>query len=390
DDRARVNNDAPEAYRGLDRFEARKKVVEDIEALGLLDKIEDHTLQVPYGDRSGVVIEPYLTDQWFVDAAKLAPAALEAVRTGKTVFVPKHWEKTYFEWLENIQPWCVSRQLWWGHSIPAWYGPDGTFFVAESEEDAQRQADEHYGAPTQIERDPDVLDTWFSSQLWPFSTLGWPDETPELESFYPTTVLSTGFDIIFFWVARMMMAGLYFMKEVPFKTVYVHALVRDEHGQKMSKSKGNVVDPLEIMDEYGTDAMRFTLCALAAQGRDVKLANERIAGYRNFANKLWNAARFVLMRLDGETPKSLDAVTLEPADRWILSRLATTLEEVHASIQAYRFADTANALYHFVWNEYCDWAIELSKSRLVGDDATSKDAARATLVYVLDQTLRML
>ncbi len=392
DAHARINENAPEGYRGLDRFEARKKVVEDLDELGLLEKVEDHTLQVPYGDRSGVVIEPYLTDQWFVDAAKLAPAALDAVRAGRTEFVPKHWEKTFFEWLENIQPWCISRQLWWGHAIPAWYGPDGTFFVAETEEAARETAEAHYGKAVELMPDPDVLDTWFSSQLWPFSTLGWPEKTDALETFYPTQVLSTAFDIIFFWVARMMMAGLYFMDEVPFRTVYIHALVRDEQGQKMSKSKGNVVDPLELMDEYGTDALRFTLCALAAQGRDIKLNNERIAGYRNFANKLWNAARYVLMRLDGTTPKTLDAVRdrLEPADRWILSRLATTVEHVHTAIQGYRFSDAANAAYQFVWNEYCDWTIELSKARLTGDDESSKEVARATLVHVLDQTLRML
>ncbi|MEL6547018.1 MAG: valine--tRNA ligase, partial [Myxococcota bacterium] len=321
DEHACINDNAPEPYRGLDRFVARKKVVEDIDALGLLDKVEDHTLQVPYGDRSGVVIEPYLTDQWFVDAAKLAPAALEAVRSGETEFVPKHWEKTFFEWLDNIQPWCISRQLWWGHSIPAWYGPDGTHFVAENEADALAQAKEHYGTDTELTADPDVLDTWFSSQLWPFSTLGWPEKTQDLETFYPTQVLSTAFDIIFFWVARMMMAGIYFMGKSPFSTVYIHALVRDENGEKMSKTKGNVVDPLVIMDEFGTDAMRFTLCAMAAQGRDIKLKNEVIAGYRNFANKLWNAARYVLMRLDDTTPPPIDEVRdrLEPADRWILS-----------------------------------------------------------------------
>ncbi|MEM6531471.1 MAG: valine--tRNA ligase [Myxococcota bacterium] len=390
DEHACLNDTVPEAYRGLDRFEARKRIVADIEALGLLDKIEDHTLQVPYGDRSGVVIEPYLTDQWFVAAEKLAPAALDAVRSGKTEFVPKHWEKTYFEWLENIEPWCISRQLWWGHSIPAWYGPDGEIFVAESEDDVRRQAHEHYGKDTELQQDPDVLDTWFSSQLWPFSTLGWPEKTPELEAFYPTQVLSTAFDIIFFWVARMMMAGIYFMGEVPFKTVYIHALVRDEQGQKMSKSKGNVVDPLEKMDQYGTDALRFTLAAMATQGRDIKLADERIAGYRNFANKLWNASRYVLMRLEDRTPKSVDAVELEPADRWILSRLATTVSAVRDAIESFRFNDAAEQSYQFVWNEYCDWSIELSKARLSGDNEASKDAACATLVHVLEQTLAML
>lgn len=390
---ARMNDEAPEAYRGLDRFEARKRVVAELEGLGLVEKIEDHTLQVPYGDRSGVVIEPMLTDQWFVDAAKLAPAAIEAVKSGQTQFVPKHWEKTYFEWLENIQPWCISRQLWWGHTIPAWFGPDGTPFVAESLEAAQEEARRHYGAETPLEADPDVLDTWFSSQLWPFSTLGWPEQTAELEDFFPTQVLSTGFDIIFFWVARMMMASQYFLKKVPFETVYIHALVRDEHGQKMSKSKGNVVDPLELMDTYGGDAVRFTLCSLATYGRDINLAEERIAGYRNFVTKLWNAARYVLMRLEGEVPKSLDEVesALTDADRWILSRLAATTEAVHEGLAAFRFADVAQALYHFVWNEFCDWAIELSKARLQPDaDSGSREAAQSTLVHVLDQSLRLL
>ncbi|MEO1482331.1 MAG: valine--tRNA ligase [Myxococcota bacterium] len=390
DEFACINDAAPEAYRGLDRFEARKRVVADLDGLGLLDKVEDHTLQVPYGDRSGVVIEPYLTDQWFVAADKLAPAALEAVRSGKTEFVPKHWEKTYYQWLENIEPWCISRQLWWGHSIPAWYGPDGEIFVAETEEEAHDLAREHYRQATELRRDPDVLDTWFSSQLWPFSTLGWPEKTPELEAFYPTQVLSTAFDIIFFWVARMMMAGIYFMGEVPFRTVYIHALVLDENGEKMSKAKGNVVNPLEKMDEYGTDALRFTLAAMATQGRDLRVSDDRIAGYRNFANKLWNASRYVLMRLGDDTPKALADVELEPADRWILSRLATTVTAVRDAIENFRFNDAAETSYQFVWNEYCDWTIELSKARLNGDDAASKDAAFATLVHVLDQTLALL
>ncbi|MBT7484798.1 MAG: valine--tRNA ligase, partial [Rhodospirillales bacterium] len=289
---AKVNENAPESYQGLDRFAARDKVVAEIEALGLLDKIEENPMTVPYGDRSGVVIEPWLMDQWFVDAEKLAVGAIEAVETGATNFVPKNWEKTYYEWMRNIQPWCVSRQIWWGHQIPAWYGPDGEIFVEHDEAQALAAAEKHYGKATELTRDEDVLDTWFSSGLWPFSTLGWPEETPELKRYYPTDVLVTGFDIIFFWVARMMMSGIQFMDDVPFKTIYIHALVRDEHGQKMSKSKGNIVDPLDVMEKYGTDALRFTLAAYAAPGRDVKLADSRIEGYRNFVTKLWNAARF--------------------------------------------------------------------------------------------------
>ena len=292
---ANVNDEAPAQFRGMTREDARKVVVAEMEALGLLEKIEDNPMTVPYGDRSGVVIEPRLTDQWFVDAEVLAKPALAAVENGDINFVPKQWENTYYDWMRNIQPWCISRQIWWGHQIPAWYGPDGTIFVEMTESDAQAAADAHYGKATEIARDPDVLDTWFSSALWPFSTLGWPEETPELAHHYPTSVLVTGFDIIFFWVARMIMMGLHFRDEVPFRDVYIHALVRDEQGQKMSKSKGNVLDPLDLIDEYGADALRFTLTALAAQGRDIKLSAGRIEGYRNFVTKIWNAARFTQM-----------------------------------------------------------------------------------------------
>ncbi|MEP2182498.1 valine--tRNA ligase, partial [Roseibium sp.] len=295
DSHARINENAPEAYQGLDRFDARKKIIADMEEAGLLEQIEDIQHTVPHGDRSGVEIEPWLTDQWYCDAETLAKPAIEAVETGKTQFVPKSWENTYFDWMRNIQPWCISRQLWWGHQIPAWYGPDGTIFVEESEEAAQAAADAHYGAASEIARDEDVLDTWFSSALWPFSTLGWPEQTPELNRYYPGDVLVTGFDIIFFWVARMMMMGIHFMGEVPFSTVYIHALVRDQHGAKMSKSKGNVMDPLDLIEKFGTDALRFTLAAMAAQGRDIKLAESRIEGYRNFTTKLWNAARYAEM-----------------------------------------------------------------------------------------------
>ncbi len=291
----KLNDNVPEAYRGMDRFAARKKVVADLEALELVEKIDPYVLKVPYGDRSHEVIEPYLTDQWYVDAKTLAQPALEVVREGKTQFIPENWRTVYFQWLENIQPWCVSRQLWWGHQIPAWYGPDGHIFVAHDEKEAHALARKHYGKDVELERDEDVLDTWFSSALWPFSTMGWPDKTPELERYYPTSVLLTGFDIIFFWVARMMMMGMHFMKEAPFHDVYIHALVRDEKGAKMSKSKGNVVDPLHVMEDYGADALRFTMAAMAAQGRDIKLSMQRIEGYRNFATKLWNAARFCEM-----------------------------------------------------------------------------------------------
>ncbi|PWC55595.1 valine--tRNA ligase [Azospirillum sp. TSO22-1] len=387
---ARLTDAVPEPYRGLDRYEARKKVVVDLEALELLEKIEPHTHKVPHGDRSGVAIEPWLTDQWYVDAATLAKPAIEAVETGKTVFVPKQWENTYFEWMRNIQPWCVSRQIWWGHQIPAWYGPDGAVFVEESEESARAAAEKHYGKPAELTRDPDVLDTWFSSALWPFSTLGWPEKTPELERYYPTDVLVTGFDIIFFWVARMMMMGLHFMGDVPFRTVYIHALVRDEKGQKMSKSKGNVIDPLELIDEYGTDALRFTLSAMAAQGRDIKLAVNRVEGYRNFATKLWNAARYCQMNgavpVPGFTPTGLT----QTVNRWIVGELAETSTRVAGAIEAYKFNEAANALYQFIWGTFCDWYLEFTKPILNGSDEAAKAETRATTAWVLDEVLHLL
>ncbi len=386
----KLNNEAPEAYRGLDRFEARKKVVSEIHALGLLEKIEPTTHTVPHGDRSGVVIEPWLTDQWYVNAAEMAKSAIAAVETGKTEFVPKNWEKTYFEWMRNIQPWCISRQLWWGHQIPAWYGPDGYFFVATDEAEAQALATKHYKKGVALNRDPDVLDTWFSSALWPFSTLGWPDKTPELEKYYPTSVLVTGFDIIFFWVARMMMMGLHFMKEVPFHQVYIHALVRDEKGQKMSKSKGNVMDPLVLIDEFGADALRFTLAAMAAQGRDIKLAKQRVEGYRNFATKLWNAARFAEMnecvRQQDFDPK---AVT-QTINKWIIGETELAAKAVTQAIEAYKFNDAANAAYEFVWGQFCDWYVELIKPLLAGDDDEAKAETRACTAFVLDQILKIL
>src|SRR5271169_1575301 len=352
------------ASHGFDRFEVRKKIVERLEAAGLLEKIEPTAHVVPHGDRSGVVLEPFLTDQWYVDAKTLAEPAIAAVRERKTVFVPSQWESTFFNWMDNIQPWCISRQIWWGHQIPAWYGPDGKIFVAESEDDAVADALAHY---TEIEeitaeeghdiaadpdrrarftseylhRDDDVLDTWFSSALWPLSTLGWPDETPELNRFYPTSVLVTGFDIIFFWVARMMMMGLHFMKEVPFPTVYIHALVRDERGQKMSKSKGNVIDPLEVIDEYGADALRFTLAAMAAQGRDIKLSAQRVEGYRNFATKLWNAARFAEINECDVGPNYDPAACDDPVNRGIVIKTARAAREITEALVSFRFNDAA-------------------------------------------------
>jgi valyl-tRNA synthetase len=387
---ARLNDAVPEAYRGLDRFDARDKVVADLEAQGLVERIEDHVHVVPHGDRSGVVVEPWLTDQWFLDAKTLARPAIAAVEDGRTVFVPKHWENTYFEWMRNIQPWCISRQIWWGHQVPAWYGPDGTIFVELTEDEAGAAAKKHYGKAVALTRDPDVLDTWFSSALWPFSTLGWPEITPELKRYYPTDVLVTGFDIIFFWVARMMMMGLHFMKDVPFRTVYIHALVRDAKGQKMSKSKGNILDPLLLIDQYGADAVRFTLAALAAQGRDIKLAEGRIEGYRNFATKLWNASRYVEMN-EGALPAGFDpAANRATVNRWIVTETMAVTRTVAAAFDGYKFNEAANALYQFIWGGYCDWYVEFTKPILQGGDDAAKTETRATLLWVLHRILHLL
>ncbi|GAB4351866.1 MAG: valine--tRNA ligase [Kiloniellaceae bacterium] len=388
---AHLNDAVPEAYRGLDRFEARKKVVADIEALGLLEKIDPHRHMVPHGDRSGVPIEPYLTDQWYVNAGELAKPAIAAVEEGRTVFVPKQWEKTYYEWMRNIQPWCISRQLWGGHQVPAWYGPDGEVFVAHDEGEAAAAAAKHYGKAVELTRDPDVLDTWFSSALWPFSTLGWPEETPALKRYYPGDVLVTGFDIIFFWVARMMMDGLHFMDgEVPFHTVYIHALVRDEKGQKMSKSKGNVMDPLDLIEKFGADAVRFTLTALAAQGRDVKLSESRIEGYRNFCTKIWNAARFCEMNQCRYEPGYDPQANTQRVNRWIVSQLAQTEPRVRKAIEDYRFNEAAQACYQFIWNTYCDWYLEFAKPLFQGADAAAKAETRATALWVLHRALFLL
>jgi valyl-tRNA synthetase len=377
-------------FNGVFRFAARTMVVDRLESEGLLEKIEDYAHTVPHGDRSGAVIEPYLTDQWYVDAATLAKPAIEAVKRGRTTFVPKTWENTYFHWMENIQPWCISRQLWWGHQIPAWYGPDGEVFVAETEADAKAAAKAHYGKDETLKRDDDVLDTWFSSALWPFSTLGWPDKTPELARYYPTDVLVTGFDIIFFWIARMMMMGLHFMEEVPFRDVYIHALVRDEKGQKMSKSKGNVIDPLELIDSYGADALRFTLAAMAAQGRDIKLSSARVEGYRNFATKLWNASRFAMMN-DCVPQAGFDPAGAQlTVNRWIAGEAERTAAAVTEALEAFRFNDAAGAIYHFIWHIYCDWYLELSKPVLMGEDETAKAETRAMAAWVLDRALQLL
>ncbi len=419
-------------YNGLDRFVARKKIVERLEELGRIEKIEPTTHAVPHGDRSGAVLEPYLTDQWYVDAKTLARPAIEAVRERKTVFVPPQWEATFFNWMENIQPWCISRQIWWGHQIPAWYGfkinehkqillgSSNEFkeiyepFIASSEEEAVSLAQKYYsvqdisvaandtealnhidhtrGAKFAIWRDPDVLDTWFSSALWPFSTLGWPDETPELKRYYPTSALVTGFDIIFFWVARMMMMGLHFMKEVPFHDVYIHRLVRDATGAKMSKSKGNVVDPLGIMDQYGADALRFTLARGAAQGHDIRLGSQDVENNRNFATKLWNAARFAEMNECFIVSEFNPASVKELINQWIISQLGDTLGKIELALSDYRFNDAANATYHFVWDFYCDWYLELTKPIFVTPQPSdaAKRETRATVAYVRDQILKIL
>ena len=425
---AHLNDNAPQAYRGLDRFDARKKVVDDLDALGLLEKVEDHTLQVPRGDRSGVVIEPYLTDQWFVAVESLAKPAIEAVENGDIQFVPKNYENMYFSWMRDLQDWCISRQLWWGHRIPAWYDEDGNVYVGRDEDEVRR---ENNLGDRPLSQDEDVLDTWFSSALWTFSTLGWPEQTDELKTFHPTDVLVTGFDIIFFWVARMIMMTLKFTGQVPFKQVYVHGLVRDAEGQKMSKSKGNVLDPLDLIDgidldtlvdkrtrglmqpqkekqiakrtrkefpdginAYGTDALRFTFLSLASTGRDIKWDMGRIEGYRNFCNKIWNAARYVLMNTENQDC-GLDAdsgeVTLSLADRWIVSALQRAETEVTEALDQFRFDVASHAAYEFIWNEYCDWYLELSKPVLYGDEYSEaeKRGTRRTLVRVLEAILRL-
>ena len=364
-----LNNNCPEEYAGLDRFEARKLIVKNLKASGFIEKIEDYKTTIPYGDRSNTIVEPYLTNQWFCNAEELAKQAMQVVRDGETKFFPSNWEKTYFQWMENIRPWCISRQIWWGHQIPVWYGPDGKEFCAETEEEAKQLAIDYYKADKIIlKRDKDVLDTWFSSALWPFSTLGWPETEKSLDHFYPNSVLVTGFDIIFFWVARMMMMGNKFMEKTPFHTVYVHALVRDEKGQKMSKSKGNVIDPLEIIDKYGADTLRFTLTSLNTPGRDVRLSEQRIAGYRNFVTKITNAYKFAefksiypLENIDITEPKHM-------FNHWIIHEFQILYRSIKENYQNYYFHEVANQLYHFTWHTFCDWYIELSKNLLDSDD----------------------
>ncbi len=423
---AKINTEAPAAYQGLDRYAARKAIIVELERLDLLEKIVDHKLMVPRGDRSGAVIEPFLTDQWYVKTESLAAPAIEAVESGKIRFVPDNWKNTYYSWMNDIQDWCISRQLWWGHRIPAWYDDQGKVYVGRDE--AEVRSKYKLSDDFALRQDEDVLDTWFSSALWPFSTLGWPQKTPELKAFYPTSVLVTGFDIIFFWVARMIMMGMKFVDDVPFHDIYIHGLVRDSDGQKMSKSKGNVLDPIDLIDgitldqliskrtkglmqpqmaakieastrkqypdgisAYGTDALRFTFAALASTGRDVKFDLNRIEGYRNFCNKLWNASRFVLMNCeDAEIADSIDFKALSITDRWILSRQQELIDIVHHDFQNYRFDLAAKALYEFTWNEFCDWYLELIKPVMFSDDEAAKRQTRRVLLEVLETLLRLM
>jgi valyl-tRNA synthetase len=426
---ARLNDEVPAAYRGLDRFEARRRIVADLERLGLVEKIEPHRMTVPRGDRSGAVLEPWLTNQWYVKIGPLAEPAIRAVEDGRIRFVPENWSKTYFQWMHNIQDWCISRQLWWGHRIPAWYDEAGNIFVARTAADAQAKARRHHGKDVALRQDDDVLDTWFSSALWPFSTLGWPEQTPELRTFYPGSVLVTGFDIIFFWVARMIMMGLRFGGDVPFRDVYITGLIRDEHGDKMSKAKGNIIDPIDLIDgialedlvakrttglmqphmrasiekttrkqfpqgipSYGTDALRFAFAALSTPGRDIRFDLARVEGSRNFCNKLWNAARYVIMTTEGKDVGLEGECPYSVADRGIRSRLAGAIGEVRAALQAYRFDLASSRLYEFTWHEFCDWYLELSKADLQSETATEAQlrGTRQTLVHVLEALLRLL
>ncbi|MCB0046102.1 MAG: valine--tRNA ligase [Caldilineaceae bacterium] len=396
-------NEAAGPYTGQERFAARKQLWADMEAAGLTLKADDYTLRVPRSQRGGEIIEPMVSTQWFMRMEPLAGPAMEAVRNGDIQIVPERFEKVYFHWLENIRDWCISRQLWWGHRIPIWYGPDDHAFAARSESDAREQAMQHYGKDVALEQDPDVLDTWFSSGLWPFSTLGWPDKTQDLAAYYPTSVMETGYDILFFWVARMIMLGLKFTGQAPFHTVYLHGLVRDETGVKMSKSLGNVLDPLDLVSQYGTDALRFTLLTGGTPGNDLKLSVTRVEASRNFANKIWNAARFVIMNLDDESlPMEEDenrfavayalppGETLALSDRWILHRLAILIKEVNRLIGAWQLGEAGRQIYDFLWNEYCDWYIEAAKVRLYGEDEAAAQVTRRVLAHVLEQSLRLL
>ena len=385
---AKINDNAPNKYQGLDRFEARKLILGELKDLGLLIKEEKQDMVVPYGDRSGVIIEPWLTDQWFCNAKKLSIDPIKSVKEAKTNFVPKNWENTFFNWMENIQPWCISRQLWWGHQIPAWYGPDKKCFVALSVDDANMMANKHYGKEVKLIQDEDVLDTWFSSALWTFSTLDWPNKTYELDRFYPGNVLVTGFDIIFFWVARMMMMGSYFMKQTPFKDVYIHPLIRDEKGQKMSKSKGNIIDPLVLLDKYGADTLRFTLTALLNPGRDVKLAEDRVKGYKSFTNKIWNAANFLNIN-DVTFIDSLDnnKISLDTS-KWILKEYENVQAEYFKNIEKYQFHEIASLIYHFTWHTFCDWYIEFIKSDFANDEKSEETKKVSGWIFI--QILKLL
>ena len=385
---AKINENAPKKFQGLDRYEARKLILEDLSQLGLLIKEEKQEMVVPYGDRSGVIIEPWLTDQWFCNAKQLSLDPIKSVKENNTNFVPKNWENTFFNWMENIQPWCISRQLWWGHQIPAWYGPDNKSFVTLSIEEAKLMAKKHYGKEVELKQDEDVLDTWFSSALWTFSTLEWPNKTYELERFYPGNVLVTGFDIIFFWVARMMMMGSYFMKETPFKDVYIHPLIRDEKGQKMSKSKGNIIDPLVLLDKYGADTLRFTLTALLNPGRDVKLAEERVKGYRSFTNKIWNAANFLNLN-EVLFKDNIQNVNIKlDSSKWILKELEEVQKKYFENIEKYQFHEIASLIYHFTWHTYCDWYIEFIKSDF--KDANKSEETKKISGWVYVQILKLL
>ena len=385
---AKINENAPKRFQGLDRFEARKLILEELSQLGLLIKEEKQDMVIPYGDRSGVVIEPWLTDQWFCNAKKLAIDPIKSVKENNTTFVPKNWENTFFNWMENIQPWCISRQLWWGHQIPAWYGPDNKSFVALSNEDAKLMAKKHYGKEVELKQDEDVLDTWFSSALWTFSTLDWPDKTYELDRFYPGNVLVTGFDIIFFWVARMMMMGSHFMKETPFRDIYIHPLIRDEKGQKMSKSKGNIIDPLVLLDKYGADTLRFTLTALLNPGRDVKLAEERVKGYKSFTNKIWNAANFLNLN-DVKFIDQIDTETINlDSSKWILKEFEEVQKKYFENIEKYQFHEIASLVYHFTWHTFCDWYIEFIKSDF--KDPKKSEETKKISGWVFVQTLKLL
>ena len=427
-DDAKINDEAPEAYRGLDRFDARKQIVADLDAQGALVKIEPHKLKVPRGDRTGAVIEPYLTDQWYVAVESLAKPAIEAVESGEIRFVPENWNKTYYQWMHNIQDWCISRQLWWGHRIPAWYDENGNVFVGRTEEEVREK--HGLGSDVTLSQDDDVLDTWFSSALWPFATMGWPEETPDLETFVPSSVLVTGFDIIFFWVARMIMMTKKFTGKIPFKDIYITGLIRDENGDKMSKSKGNVLDPIDLIDgidieslvtkrtagmmqpqlaekiakrtrkqfpdgiqAYGTDALRFTFAAMASTSRDINFDMARVEGYRNFCNKIWNASRFVLMNTEEhDTGRDGGEMVLSMADRWIWAKFQQTLIEFEKALEDYRFDIAAQTVYEFTWNQFCDWYLELTKPVLNNDASTEaeKRGTRHTLINVLESLLRLL